>query len=337
MASFILASLLPSRAQCLAQLKIKKRIGLSATPKRAYDPEGTKEIEIFFNDEEPYTYNFSMERAIDEKILCSYYYFPIPVDLQEEEMKEYHEISLKLAKLIQKVDQDENAKNKYEMLLMQRKRIIHKAKNKLRTFGEIITKMMKSDTGLRYLLVYAPEGYPSDDNLIEEEFPDLIGDERIIDLYSNIIRNFSPNSHIAQYTSGSEDRGNLLKSFEDGKIDVLLSMKCLDEGVDIPRTEQAIFCSSTGNPRQFIQRRGRILRKHPEKKFAKVYDLVVIPTISHRSPSFDLERKLVEKELERVVHFAYMAINKYEAIEGLKKICDYYNLNLDTIHLTLKS
>ena len=114
-------------------------------------------------------------------------------------------------------------------------------------------------------------------------------------------------------------------------------MKCLDEGVDIPRTEQAIFCSSTGNPRQFIQRRGRILRKHPGKKFAKIFDLVVIPRVAYGSPNFDSERKLVQKELERVVHFAYMAINKYEAIEGLKRICEYYDLNLDTIHLELKS
>ena len=118
--------------------------------------------------------------------------------------------------------------------------------------------------------MYAPEGYHSDDNFIEEEFPELEGDSRIIDFYSNIVRSISPNTHVAQYTSESEDKGNLLHSFENGKIDVLLSMKCLDEGVDIPRTEQAIFCSSTGNPRQFIQRRGRILRKHPEKKFARL-------------------------------------------------------------------
>jgi superfamily II DNA or RNA helicase len=155
--------------------------------------------------------------------------------------------------------------------------------------------------------------------------------------YSNIVRSISPNTHVAQYTSESDDKGNLLQSFENGKIDVLLSMKCLDEGVDIPRTEQAIFCSSTGNPRQFIQRRGRILRKHPAKKFAKIYDLVVIPLVAYGSPSFDSERKLIQKELERVVHFSYMAINKYEAIESLKKICEYYNLNLDTIHLELIS
>ncbi|MBK8489226.1 MAG: DEAD/DEAH box helicase family protein [Bacteroidetes bacterium] len=321
----------------LALLKIKKRIGLSATPKRTYDPDGTKDIEAFFNDAEPFTYNFSMERAIEENILCQYYYFPRLVSLQEDEMKEYNDISLRLARLFQKVEQDETAKKQYEILLMQRKSIIHKAKNKFDAFREIISGIIKSETGLKYILVYAPEGYHSDDNFIEEEFPELEGDSRIIDFYSNIVRSISPNTHVAQYTSKSDDKGNLLQSFENGKIDVLLSMKCLDEGVDVPRTEQAIFCSSSGNPRQFIQRRGRILRKHPDKKFAKIYDLVVIPMVAYGSPNFDSERKLVQKELERVVHFAYMAINKYEAIEGLKKICEYYDLNLDTIHLELKS
>jgi superfamily II DNA or RNA helicase len=321
----------------LPQLKVRKRIGLSATPKRSYDPEGTKELEVFFNDVEPYTYNFSMQRAIDEDILCKYYYFPTLVSLQDDEMTKYNEISTRLVRLFQKAASDESVAKQCEMLLMQRKSIIHKAKNKFEAFKHILKEVINSETGLKYTLVYAPEGYHSDDEFIEEEFPELEGDSRIIDFYSNIIRSTSPNSHVAQYTSDSDDKANLLYSFENAKIDVLLSMKCLDEGVDIPRTEQAIFCSSTGNPRQFIQRRGRILRRHPAKRFAKIYDLVVIPLVEHGSPNFDTERKLVQKELERVVHFAYMAINKYEAIEGLKKICEHYDLNLDTIHLELKS
>lgn len=112
-------------------------------------------------------------------------------------------------------------------------------------------------------------------------------------------------------------------------------MKCLDEGVDIPRTEQAIFCSSTGNPRQFIQRRGRILRQHPNKGFAYIYDMVVIPRTDLNSPNFKLEQSLVQKELERVVHFAFMATNKYEATNVFREVCDVYQLNLDTIHQDL--
>jgi len=111
----------------------------------------------------------------------------------------------------------------------------------------------------------------------------------------------------------------------------------LDEGVDIPRTEQAIFCSSTGNPRQFIQRRGRILRNHKDKAKATIYDMVVIPNIDKDSGTFDLECKLVRKELERVVHFAYLSRNKRDTYDMFEEVEKHFQLNLDTIYLDLKS
>jgi superfamily II DNA or RNA helicase len=315
---------------------INKRIGLSATPKRNYDPEGSESMEAFFHDKEPYTYNFPMDRAIEEGILTQYYYFPKVVELTIDEMVHYNEITLQIVKVFQLSAKDKDAKKRYEDLLMLRKRIIHKAKDKLKAFESIISSLRKEVNGLQYLLVYAPEGYYNDEETLEDSFPEVESDSRIIDNYSNIIRTVSPETTVTQYTSESEEKELILSGFEKGKIDVLLSMKCLDEGVDIPRAEKAIFCSSTGNPRQFIQRRGRILRKHPEKRFAKIYDLVVIPKVSLSSLSYDIERNLVKKELERVVHFAYMAINKYEAIESLREICNYYDLNLDTLHEELK-
>lgn len=315
---------------------INKRIGLSATPKRNYDPEGSESMEAFFHDKEPYTYNFPMDRAIDEGILTQYYYYPIVVELTADEMVQYNDITLQIVKVFQKSKKDKGAKKRYEELLMLRKRIIHKAKEKLTAFENIIGNLRNEVNGLQYLLVYAPEGYYNDDESLEDNFPEIESDSRIIDYYSNIIRKISPETKVTQYTSESGDKELVLKGFEKGKIDVLLSMKCLDEGVDIPRAEKAIFCSSTGNPRQFIQRRGRILRKHPEKRFAKIYDLVVIPKIMSSSASFEIERNLVKKELERVVHFAYMAINKYEAVEPLLETCRHYDLNLDTLYEELK-
>jgi superfamily II DNA or RNA helicase len=117
-------------------------------------------------------------------------------------------------------------------------------------------------------------------------------------------------------------------------------MKCLDEGVDIPRAEHAIFCSSTGNPRQFIQRRGRILRKHPDKYNAVIHDLVVIPdlTISHPGDeTFSIEKKMVKTELERVMYFASLSMNPYHTEEVFQEICEHYGLNIYTISQELKS
>ena len=92
--------------------------------------------------------------------------------------------------------------------------------------------------------------------------------------------------------SGLEDAPSILKSFADGDIDVLLSMKCLDEGVDVPRAENAIFLSSTGNPRQFIQRRGRVLRRHKDKNKARIWDMIIVPPDVEDGQEQSLERNL---------------------------------------------
>ncbi len=322
----------PGVTKILKNIHLGKKVGLSATPKRIYDPEGSSKMEDFFHDKEPYTYSFSMEKAIDEGILCQYYYYPKLVSLTEDELDEYVAITERLVKFFNFSKNKLEKNSIVEKLLLERKRIIHKAKNKLQIFKEILFEIEKKHKKLDYTLVYAPEGYFSDDNYITDGYSDLSEENRIIDFYSNTIRTESPETTIAQYVSDSQDKEFVLDQFSNGKLNVLLSMKCLDEGVDIPRTEKAIFCSSTGNPRQFIQRRGRILRKHPDKRFAYVYDMVVIPRIDFNSKKYQLERKMVQKELERVVHFGYMALNKYDSIQPFDDICNYYQLNLDTIH-----
>jgi superfamily II DNA or RNA helicase len=109
-------------------------------------------------------------------------------------------------------------------------------------------------------------------------------------------------------------------------------MKMLDEGVDIPRAEVGIFCSSTGNPRQFIQRRGRLLRKHADKAFATIYDMVVIPNQSENDPSiFSMERNLVKNELRRVAYFSSLSMNFYDSRKELDEICSKYELNLNEL------
>jgi len=328
----------PNIAKILPSVKLKKRIGLSATPKRIYDELGSAAMEEFFESHEPYTYSFSMERAIEEKILCEYDYYPKLVRLTDEEMQDYIKISTELVKIYARAEKDVSAKKKLEMLLMQRKRIIHKAHNKLAVFESILKDIVTKQGSPKYTLVYAPEGY-FEDEILDVALDELaIDDEvRIIDVYSSKIRNLLPEAKTEQYRSDSSDKDFLLKSFENGELDVLLSMKCLDEGVDIPRTEQAIFCSSTGNPRQFIQRRGRILRNHKDKAKATIYDMVVIPNIDKDSGTFDLECKLVRKELERVVHFAYLSRNKRDTYDMFEEVEKHFQLNLDTIYLDLKS
>ena len=131
-----------------------------------------------------------------------------------------------------------------------------------------------------------------------------------------------------RFTSDTQDRKQILEQFATGELEVLASMKCLDEGVDVPRSEMAVFCASTGNPRQFIQRRGRILRRHPDKHNAIIHDLVVVPEIDERSDSFNMERNLLGGELKRVRNFALLSENADASINELDSILDYYNLSI---------
>ncbi len=320
----------------LENLPFQKRIGLSATPKRIYDLEGSMAMETFFNDKEPYTYSFSMERAIKEGILCKYYYYPHLVALTNDELTEYVEITEKLIKFLNKKSENFDPSPIVEMLLLKRKRIIHKAFNKLEATKQIMKSRFLKEGNLKYSFIYVPEGITSE--IIGEENDD-VEDIKIINQYTREIGKIDDSLTVNQFVSGMKDRDEILEQFKEGKIQLIASMKCLDEGVDIPRAEFAVFCSSTGNPRQFIQRRGRILRTHANKDIAVIHDLIVIPDLSSShvgSDTFRVEKKLVEKELERVMYFASLAINPYETEEIFKEICNHYDLNIYTIHHKLK-
>jgi len=304
-------------------LKLNKRIALSATPKRAYDPEGTIEIEKFFNDRPPYCYTFSMKEAIEKEFLANYFYYPRLVELTEDELVNYINISKKLLKYYDSNTTGFRKCIEVEKLLLLRKHIIHKAKNKLILFQEIIQEINKQRE-LKYCFVYVPEGYGTKENT--ETFS-------YIEEFTKILFEISPKTTSNTFIGEDSNRQDKLKGFSDGKIDVLLAMKCLDEGVDIPRAEIGIFASSTGNPRQFIQRRGRLLRKSPEKHFAYIYDMIVTPTslLSADSEFYNIERSLLRNELTRVAYFASISLNFYESKDTLKNISNNYNLDIDQI------
>ncbi|MEC5164835.1 superfamily II DNA or RNA helicase [Flavobacterium sp. PL11] len=263
---------------------IKKRIGLSATPKRIYDPEGTAFIDKFFNDKEPYTYSFSMKEAMDNDFLCSYKYHPVIVELNEDELEEYIEISKKLLKFFD-FEKGEFKKDPIvEILLLKRKSIIHKANNKIECFKEILLEL-KQINKLKYIFTYIPEGY-----VYEEDGTS----ERMLNKFLVAGHEILPNLKINSYVGGGQNLKDLLRGFSEGKIDMLFAMKMLDEGVDVPRAEVGIFASRTGNPRQFIQRRGRLLRKHDDKPYATIYDMVVIPRLNDNNVElYKMERNYI--------------------------------------------
>lgn len=299
------------------------RIGLSATPERIYDDIGSEKLYEFFNSRPPeYTYRYTMKQAIEENILCHYDYYPIFVELTNSEMEEYEYISTQLRKFI---DPDTGKyKPEAEKLLLKRKRIIHKAENKKVAISNLLEDF-KHKHKLDYTFVFVPEGYEPDYS--ERDSYDIDQEDiHIIDEYAQMFKNQGYSYH--KYISGLDDAPGILKSFAEGDIQILLSMKCLDEGVDIPRAEHAIFCSSTGNPRQFVQRRGRVLRKSKGKEKAKIWDLIVTPP-NVMNDSIGIERNMFISEVKRIVNFAALADNQIDILYGdLKNYCEALRIDL---------
>lgn len=323
-----------SLLKLLPKVNCKRRIGLSATPERQFDEDGNKKLFSFFNSEKEYTYEYSMEEAISNGVLCRYYYYPHLVSLTESEMRDYMELSLKISKFY-KSESDSFSNNPIlTALLLARKRIIHKASNKISVFNDILREQYKKKGNLKYTLVYVPEGNDPNDYFETDHFSENDETEsdndavHLIDVFTEAVKDIDKRTTIKQFISGTNDKEYVLEQFANGEIDVLTSMKCLDEGVDVPRAELAIFCASTGNPRQFVQRRGRILRKHSEKQFAYIHDLVVIPEINPNGESYKMERSMLKKELERVNNFALLSENSSHTINVLLDTMNYYNLNL---------
>lgn len=302
---------------------IRWRIGLSATPERIYDDMGSAKVYDFFNSKPPgYTYRFTMKQAIENNILCHYDYYPTFVELTNIEMEEYEKISAQLRKFI---DPDTGKyKPEADKLLLKRKRIIHKAENKKIAISNLLEEL-KQKRKLDYTFVFVPEGYEPDYSIndtysVEQE------DIHIIDEYAQMFKEHGYSYH--KYISGLDDAPNILKSFADGDIQILLSMKCLDEGVDIPRAEHAIFCSSTGNPRQFVQRRGRVLRKCKGKDKAIIWDLIVTPP-NVMDDTINVERNMFISEVKRIVNFAALADNQIDILYGdLKNYCEELRIDL---------
>lgn len=299
------------------------RIGLSATPERIYDDMGSEKLYQFFNSRPPqYTYRYTMKEAIDDEILCHYDYYPIFVELTQSEMDEYQKITAQLRKFID--PKTGKYKKEAEMLLLKRKRVIHKASNKKNAISSLLNDLDQKRM-LDYTFVFVPEGYEPDYS--EQETYDIdSNDIHIIDEYAQMFRDQGYSYH--KYISGIDDAPSILQGFANGDIKILLSMKCLDEGVDIPRAEHAIFCSSTGNPRQFVQRRGRVLRKSEEKTRAKIWDLIVTPPNLSDDPK-DIERNIFMSEVKRIVNFAALADNQIDILYGeLKNICEQLRINV---------
>lgn len=229
--------------------RFSARLGLSATPHRWYDDEGTN---FLFESLGEVIYTYSLKEAIENKKLCEYEYIPIIVRPTEEELKKYKALSKRLSIELNKKNKDIE---KIKSIARMRSDIINKSENKVLDLFDRITKI--DHKSLTHTLIY-------------------VSNNQINEITKGLAK-LNIKAHKFDHTVSPQKRQELLKYFADGDIQVLIAIKCLDEGIDIPATKRAFFLSSTTNPREFIQRRGRVLRLHQDKELAHIYDYIVLP------------------------------------------------------------
>jgi superfamily II DNA or RNA helicase len=287
--------------QSVFEIDAGRRIGLSATPDRQWDEEGTEKIYQYFGDHDPF--EFTTQEAIENGYLTRYEYHPIICELEPYEFDEYAELSTEIEQLTAQVNSaetvDEGTLDRLEHLLRERADIKKRAVNKPDRFEEFL-----STDHPKPALVFCEDTDQLED--IEQRLKNHAGVKYGV------------------YTSTREnEQADAFYRFEKKIIDYLLAIKCLDEGVDVPDCSTAVIIASSRNEREFIQRRGRVLRRTDAVDLAQIYDILVLPGLGAQSDD-KRARTLVKQELERAKVLMNAAENRDAVEQQLAKELDTY-------------
>ena len=220
-------------------------MGLTATPVRYFDDIGTNFVFDFLGNT---IYSFSIKQAQKEGFLCQYRYHISFVDINKQELEKY----LQLTKLIaMNHNKDEEKTTK---LLFKRAKLIKDANSKYSEFEKLVKNLKKE---FQLCLIYTDEDQLPTIRMVLKKFDVMYGE-----FLGKTVDN---------------ERKELILKIESRMIDAIVAIKCLNEGIDIPPLRLGIFLSSSKNSREFIQRRGRLLRTYEAKGVVDIYDIIVAP------------------------------------------------------------
>lgn len=305
--------------------KFQYRLALSATLDRHGDPEGTRALYDYFGNK---CIEYGLDRAIRENKLTPYYYHPVVVTLTDDELQKYREISKKVAKLCYRrndgtIELSEQAKR----LLIERSRLVAGAINKV----SLLRKLMEDFKEDTHILVYCGAAR-STDFASDESEKDEEGERQIVSVSKMLGHELGMKvTHFTSAESATE-REKIKHQFASADpYQAIVAIKCLDEGVNIPSIKTAFILASSTNPKEYIQRRGRVLRKAPNKPYAVIYDFITLPTsldcVSTGSDNAKLDLSLVKKEIIRMKEFGEISRNPSEADKLIAEISEIYGLD----------
>lgn len=305
--------------------KFEYRLALSATLDRHGDAEGTQALYDYFGEK---CIEYGIDRAIRENKLTPYYYYPCVVYLTENELEKYRDISKRIAK------QCHNSKSgKLEItelgkkLLIERSRIVAGAYNKV----DLLKDLMQEYKDDSHILVYCGAARNTDFSSDVSE-SDTEGERQIVSV-SKMLGN-ELGMKVTHFTSSESavEREQIKEQFANADpYQAIVAIKCLDEGVNIPSIKTAFILASSTNPKEYIQRRGRVLRKAPNKPFAKIYDFITLPTpldyVNGDSEVARLDLGLIKREIVRMKEFGEISENPSEADKLIKELSEIYKLD----------
>ncbi len=287
-------------------------LGLSATPSSKKNDEYGEELMNFFGGQ---VYNLPIEYAIEKKYLVHYNYYPIFVSATEQEENEFDKYTRLMASCFingRCIDIEKLAKYKRARL-----RVISMAEEKITKMEWILSQVREKE----HFIVYCGDGKLFDHNSGEEI--------KHIRYVKEILHKLGYKS--SQFTAQEDmkTRMQLVDAFNKGHIDSMVAIRCLDEGINIPSIKGALILSSNDDYREFVQRRGRILRTYTdelsgeEKQIANIYDVIVLP--SDHMESFALI------ELRRFHEYLKLADNKRDYIDFLEELCARYDIEQEEL------
>jgi superfamily II DNA or RNA helicase len=294
-------------------------MGLSATPYDEsyeelyeYYQQQTEKLKKIFGD---VVAEYPLEYAIDDGVLCNYDYHIVLCYFSHSEFEQYSELTKKIGAYAN------NKKNMKQMdslmfAILERSKLVGGIEDKFNKLEEITSKAHNPEP---HTLVYCGGGRMPEDEYGEDKYEF----EKQIDNISNLlIKSGWKCSKFTANESGS-DRNRILDSFKRKSIDTLVAIRVLDEGIDIPACQRAYILASSTNSRQYIQRRGRILRKSKDKEKSTIYDFVALPP---KSKTTETAQSLVKSELKRIEEFRKLSLNRMDLENSINEIKTRYNI-----------
>ena len=298
--------------------KFKYRLALSATIERHRDIKGTKAIFNYFHEK---CIEYPLDKAIKEgKALCKYEYHVIYSFLSDEELNKYNALTQKLKKYMMFEDGVLKYREGAELILFDRKRVLAGASDKIKLLEEAMLPYRDQ----KYILVYCGATQVNDEDTQQTE-------KQIMLVNKMLENNLGMDVHKFTAEENPRQRLQIKECFANGMYQVLTAIRCLDEGVNIPNIQTAFILSSSQNPKEFIQRRGRLLRKAPGKEKAVIYDFVTLPRPfgSIHFGDFEKDRSIVIGEMARIKEFATSAENKSDGLNAIEEIQQAYGVSID--------